>query len=76
MRNVNILLSFFFCWTTFWLSAQRIDNTVSFLNVNSDKYFRFHYENDYFTATDRYYTQGPPEWVPNRVSRNLSEVLE
>lgn len=26
--------------------------------IDADKYVRFHYENDYFTATDYYYTQG------------------
>ena len=26
--------------------------------MSSDSYFRFHYENDFFTATDYYYTQG------------------
>jgi lipid A 3-O-deacylase len=38
--------------------AQRIDNTASFRQMGSDNYFRFHYDNDYFTATDQYYTQG------------------
>lgn len=38
--------------------AQRIDNTASFRDVKSDNYFRFNYDNDYFTATDYYYTQG------------------
>jgi lipid A 3-O-deacylase len=26
--------------------------------MNSDQYFRFHYENDFFTSTDYYYSQG------------------
>ena len=38
--------------------AQRIDNTAAFRSNNSRAYFRFHYDNDYFTATDQYYTQG------------------
>lgn len=38
--------------------AQRIDNTASFRDMGSDTYARFHYDNDYFTATDYYYTQG------------------
>lgn len=38
--------------------AQRIDNTASFRDVKSNNYFRFNYDNDYFTATDYYYTQG------------------
>ena len=52
------------CWSVLgWLIpvlglAQRIDNTASFREMGSDSYFRFHYDNDYFTATDQYYTQG------------------
>jgi lipid A 3-O-deacylase len=40
------------------LKAQVIDNVSTIKNINSDKYFRFNYDNDYFTATDEYYTQG------------------
>jgi len=39
-------------------SAQKIDNLVSFRDMNSDRYFRFTYENDYFAAADENYTQG------------------
>jgi lipid A 3-O-deacylase len=38
--------------------AQLIDNTSSFKNSLGNKYFKFHYDNDYFTMTDEYYTQG------------------
>jgi len=38
--------------------AQKIDNTAAIRDMKSDNYFRFHYDNDYFTATDIYYTQG------------------
>ena len=38
--------------------AQRIDNTASFRQMGSDKYIRLHYDNDLFTGTDYYYTQG------------------
>jgi lipid A 3-O-deacylase len=38
--------------------AQRIDNTASFRQIDQAQYARLHYDNDYFTATDRYYTQG------------------
>ena len=38
--------------------AQRIDNMATFRDIKSDNYFRIHYDNDYFTATDYYYTQG------------------
>ena len=44
--------------TPFFLLAQRIDNTAAFRQINSDKYFRYNYDNDYFTATDEYFTQG------------------
>jgi len=40
------------------LSAQAIDNTASFRIIDAPRYMRLHYENDYFTATDIYYTQG------------------
>jgi lipid A 3-O-deacylase len=38
--------------------AQKIDNTVSFRDIKSNGYFRFLYDNDFFTASDLYYTQG------------------
>lgn len=38
--------------------AQKIDNTVSFRDIKSESYFRFSYDNDFFTATDQNYTQG------------------
>jgi len=42
-----------------WLcSSQRIDNTISYRDMGAEKYFRFHYDNDFFTATDYNYTQG------------------
>lgn len=38
--------------------GQKIDNMASFRDIKSNNYFRFHYDNDYFTSTDRDYTQG------------------
>ncbi len=38
--------------------AQKIDHTLSFRDINSDSYFRFNYDNDFFAATDKDYTQG------------------
>ena len=38
--------------------GQAIDNLPSFRNSGSGKSVRFRYDNDFFTATDRYYTQG------------------
>jgi lipid A 3-O-deacylase len=38
--------------------AQLIDNSSTFRNIGRGSYFRFHYDNDYFTKTDEYYSQG------------------
>ncbi len=43
------------CFST---KAQLIENTASFRNIQSKKYFRFHYDNDFFTKADYYYSQG------------------
>jgi lipid A 3-O-deacylase len=50
----TIAFIFFTCNT----EAQLIDNSSTFRNINHNSYFRFHYDNDYFTKTDEYYTQG------------------
>ena len=39
-------------------SAQLIDNSSTFRNIGRNSYFRFHYDNDYFTKSDEYYSQG------------------
>lgn len=55
-------LKWIFITTTFFLccaaQAQVVDNTAAFTKINSNAWFRFHYDNDFFTATDDYYTQG------------------
>jgi lipid A 3-O-deacylase len=38
--------------------AQRIDNSSTFKTIQTDTYLRMQYDNDYFTRTDKYYTQG------------------
>ncbi len=38
--------------------AQLIDNSSTFRSITQKSYFRFHYDNDYFTKTDEYYSQG------------------
>jgi lipid A 3-O-deacylase len=57
--------------------CQRINNNISYRNIGSNSYFRLSYDNDYFTATDRYYTQGiNAEWVSPVFSKNpLNLVL-
>ncbi len=39
-------------------NAQLIDNSSTFRSLQQSSYFRFHYDNDYFTKSDEYYTQG------------------
>lgn len=41
-----------------FLFSQKIDHLVSFRDIQSESYFRFNYDNDYFAATDENYTQG------------------
>jgi lipid A 3-O-deacylase len=56
--------------------AQKIDNMASFRAINSAKYFRFNYDNDYFTATDKNYTQGYSfELVAPKISSNPINYL-
>ncbi|WP_299248366.1 lipid A deacylase LpxR family protein [uncultured Lacinutrix sp.] len=55
-RNIKHLLTLFLFISI--SHAQKIDNMVSYRNINSNSYFRFNYENDYFAATDENYTQG------------------
>jgi len=57
-------------------SAQRISNTALYRNIGSPNYFRIHYENDYFSATDIYYTQGINlEYVSPAVGKLWSSKL-
>jgi hypothetical protein len=56
--------------------SQRIDNTASFREINSNHYFRYHYDNDFFTGTDYYYTQGHNiEFVSPKLSKNPINIL-
>jgi len=48
----------FLMLTAIFASGQEINNTSSFRTINGERYFRFHYENDFFTAADYYYSQG------------------
>ncbi|WP_424001699.1 lipid A deacylase LpxR family protein [Maribacter sp. IgM3_T14_3] len=40
------------------LLSQKIDNLASFRDMGSESYFRFNYDNDFFAASDKNYTQG------------------
>lgn len=59
------------------VSAQLIDNSSTFRNINNESYFRFHYDNDFFTNTDYYYSQGiTVEYVhPSLEKFPLSKLL-
>ena len=52
----------YFTWLVFFLPnylfAQAIDNFLSYKYISTDKYLRINYENDFFSSTDIYYTQG------------------
>lgn len=52
------LIVLYLCLCNLSAGAQAMDNTLSFKNINSDSYYRFNYENDFFSGTDIYYTQG------------------
>lgn len=56
--SIKSLLPYLFFFITTASSAQAIDNTATFRNINSKSYIRLHYDNDFFAATDEYYTQG------------------
>ncbi|MEI8279947.1 MAG: lipid A deacylase LpxR family protein [Bacteroidota bacterium] len=58
MRKAPIYICFLICLFALRSNGQAIDNTLSYKNINSDSYFRLNYENDFFSATDLYYTQG------------------
>ena len=56
-KYVNIIVTFYLVMPVS-LMAQAMDNTVSYRDIPVNKYFRINYENDFFTASDRDYTQG------------------
>ncbi len=50
--------------------SQAIDNTLCYKAIGSKDYIRLNYENDFFSATDIYYTQGINlEWVSPVIKR-------
>ncbi len=77
MRKLKLLHFILFLLLSEFSSAQVIDNTSSFRNIQSDKYFRFHYENDFFSAADWYYSQGVNLELVNPALRKfpLSKIL-
>ena len=57
--------------------AQPLDNTAFYRTINTTSYSRFYYDNDFFTATDQYYSQGINlEWVHPKLRKfPLSSLL-
>lgn len=55
MRPVVSTLIFFFCSLFLLSKAQKDTDSIKKNNFHE---FRFNYDNDFFSATDRYYTQG------------------
>src|SRR5664279_4978712 len=58
MPKYAIFIVTFYLLKPVLLTAQAMDNTVSYRDIPGSKYFRINYENDFFTASDRDYTQG------------------
>ncbi|MEO6611369.1 MAG: lipid A deacylase LpxR family protein [Chitinophagaceae bacterium] len=56
--HLRVVYLFFLCCAGLMASGQRVDHFSTFRTLETNHYFRFHYDNDYFTATDKYYTQG------------------
>lgn len=55
---LKVIVCLFLIYQPVWLYSQRIDNAAIARQVYGEKYFRFHYDNDFFTKTYYYYTQG------------------
>lgn len=55
---MRLLLFIYFCFTSAFVQGQKIDNTASYRQLQIDRYFRINYDNDYFAAQDKNYTQG------------------
>ena len=54
----KIINTIFFIGISLFAKAQLVDNTSTFRTIDNEKYFRFHYDNDFFTKSDEYYSQG------------------
>ncbi len=81
IKTIPVLLKWIFITTALLLHcaapAQVVDNTAAFTQISDNAWFRFHYDNDFFTATDDYYTQGITlEFVHLALKKNpLSKLL-
>lgn len=75
MKHLQIVTALFLL-ASFQIFAQKVDNFSSYNKINDSSYFRFHYDNDYFTSTDENYTQGYSfELVLNALRKNPLNVI-
>ncbi len=58
MKTNHIKISFLFSLFSLSIIAQSDTISVKTAALKPDSYFRYNYDNDFFSATDRYYTQG------------------
>lgn len=59
-----------------FLLSQKIDNMASFRDMNSKRYFRFNYDNDYFASRDQEYTQGYSfEWLAPKLAKTPVNLI-
>ncbi|MEO7522710.1 MAG: lipid A deacylase LpxR family protein [Ferruginibacter sp.] len=58
LKNYYLCLVIMFFTYPADILAQVIDNTSTFKTLPAKSYFRFQYDNDYFTKADEYYSQG------------------
>jgi len=73
----RLLLILPICLISLTTFAQRIEGTAAFRQINSDSYVKLHFENDFFTHTDWYYSQGISSELVNPVfAKNpLNKIL-
>lgn len=58
------------------ISGQSVNQSEVYRKMTSEKYIRLHYENDVFTASDQYYTQGLNlEFVHPKLKNNPVNLL-
>jgi len=75
MKN-RLVIIFIFLAHSFLSTAQVIDNAALYRNMLSDKSIRLHYENDYFSASDLYYTQGINLEIIRIENRDAVELIK
>ena len=74
ISSISLIVLLLCC--SFISTAQLTDNSSTFRTINHNSYFRFHYDNDFFTKSDEYYTQGVTfEYVHPSIKRFILSKL-